>query len=169
MVPGFPKTRVTNHYQIAYVTTDIDRAVKLFCNEYHIPSFLVWKDVTIEVKTPRGSGPFTIHVAFVWVGTIQYEIIQPVSGPVDLYWDYLPRAGFGLVFHHFAYEFIGERDEWLRFRESLGADRVFAIEGPSDYRVQFVYTDERERLGHYHEYAWFGPGGQAEHAPIPRY
>jgi Glyoxalase/Bleomycin resistance protein/Dioxygenase superfamily len=169
MTAGFPKTRVTNHYQIAYVTTDIDRAVEVFRDKYGIPSFLVWKDVTIEVKTPRGSGPFTIHVAFVWVGTVQYEIIQPVAGPVGLYWDVLPKEGFGLVFHHLAYQFIGEREEWLRFRASLGEQRVFAIEGPADYQVQFVYTDDREWLGHYSEYTWFGPGGQDGHAAIPKY
>tara|TARA_A100001391_G_scaffold160929_3_gene119717 strand:- start:2770 stop:3279 length:510 start_codon:yes stop_codon:yes gene_type:complete len=166
---GFPDTRVTNNFQVAYVTTDIDRAVAVFRERFGIPDMLVWRDVSIDVTTPTGAGTSVMSVAFAWVGDLMYEVIEPISGPVDFYRQHLQGDGFQIAFHHLGFEIVGERDDWERFRDEVSASRTLPVTGPADYPIQFIYSDETAVLGHYHEYVWFGPGGKESMADIPRY
>ena len=68
----------------------------------------------VQGSTPRGHDRGarlqTQKLAFIWVGDLQYELIQPISGAVDVYRDALP-ADDGLQFHHICMR-VGDWDEF---------------------------------------------------------
>ena len=101
----------------------------------------------MPVTTPAGEGHAVLKIALGWVGPVQYELIEPVSGFVDHYRealapDHMPR------FHH-----VG-----MRTRDWDGLQRVIAdsglpfVFGGQTPETRFTYIDARPLLGHYLEY-----------------
>jgi hypothetical protein len=139
---------IGRHYQNAYITRDIDRALDQFrqrTGRADLTSF----EVSVPVTTPQGQGIATNKLAFIWEGGLQYELIQPVSGMVDVYADALP-AGDALTFHHSATRI----SDWDPFRAKVDAEgwRI-VLEGDTG-GLKFLYLDARDFLGHYLEYVW---------------
>jgi hypothetical protein len=136
------------HFQNAYVTRDIGKAIAAFKARANIRKLLEFTPTT-EVMTPTGRGMQTNKLAFIWVGDLQYELIEPVSGKVDLYRDALP-TGDGPKFHHICMRV----DNWDDFRARVDKQPYpVVLEGGSD-ALKFLYLDAREFLGHYLEYTW---------------
>jgi hypothetical protein len=141
-----------HHYQNAYVTRDIDRALARFAartGRSDLASF----EIEVEAATPHGSGPARMKLALFWIDDLQYELIQPIAGMVHVYEEGL---GDGDVprFHHVA----ARVDEWAPFREEV--DRLglpVVREGASGEGLKYVYLDQRDLLGHYVEYVWADP------------
>jgi hypothetical protein len=141
-----------NHYQNAYVTRDLDQALGLFRTQHGVDDFRRFES-TIEVKTPAGRGKATMKVGLAWVGNLQYELIEPVAGLVDVYRQDLPDH-YPLRFHHICMRV----HDWSEFRAQLDRDqRPVVLEGGTEGHLQFVYVDARESLGHYLEYCWASP------------
>lgn len=149
-----------HQFQNAYVTRDAAGAMARLKAGMAVrqESFV---QVPTEVWTPRGSGPMECRLGFLWVEDTQYELIEPVSGVVDIYRDALP-ADDGLVFHHIC----NRIDDWADFRARV--DRQpwpVVLEGHSG-PLNFLYLDARATLGHYLEYicmpdaVWAGMGGR---------
>lgn len=139
------------HYQNAYVTRDVDKAIEGFRARGDIvegASFMA----EVEVDTPAGRGKLANKLAFLWINGIQYELIEPVSGLVDIYREALPDDDT-LRFHHICMR-IDDLDEYQRVRQAQTLPIV--QEGGSD-RLKFFYTDARSILGHYIEYVWMTP------------
>lgn len=138
-----------NHYQNAYVTQDLEQALAIFRDRYGYTDFRHF-DVQFELNTAAGRGTAAVKLALGWVGNLQYEIIQPVSGLVDVY-----REGVSdqhlLHFHHACMRV----SDWDRFRAEL--DQPVVISGGTPGHLQFVYVDARDTLGHYLEYCWMTP------------
>src|ERR1700733_8627592 len=86
------------HFQNAYVTRDVDKWVRALQERGKVDRVLTYEGST-QVRTVDGVGTQTNKLAFVWIGDLQYELIQPVSGSVKLYADALP-ADDSLQFHH---------------------------------------------------------------------
>jgi hypothetical protein len=142
-----------NHYQNAYVTRDLDRALVLFRTEFGIEDFKQI-EASVEVRTPAGRGTATLRLALGWTGSLQYELIQPLSGLVDVYKEALPDQEL-LRFHHVC---MRVHDDWPRFRAELDRQkRPVVLEGGSEGHLQFVYVDARDSLGHFLEYCWMTP------------
>ncbi len=142
------------HYQNAYVTHDLDKAMGLAGRRFGVTDFLVF-DPEMAVRTPDGDRPQSIRCAMGWSGGLQIELIQPVSGHVGPYRDVLPAdpADFTPRFHHIAVR----RDDLGAMREEierLGFPLAFEGEVPG---LVFVYLDAREALGHYLGFVWAGP------------
>lgn len=136
------------HYQNAYVTRDIDKAIKRFEARADVRT-LIQFDNTTEVITPDGPRTLTSRLAFIWVGNLQYELIQPVSGAGDLYRAAL-REDDALGFHHICMRV----DDWDGFRARVDQQSLpIVLEGGGD-ALKFLYLDAREFLGHYLEYTW---------------
>ncbi|MFT5482813.1 MAG: hypothetical protein ACI9GW_001467 [Halieaceae bacterium] len=139
------------HFQNAYITRDIEKTLQSFrdrCGTENVRSF----EVEVEVSTPKGQGKAIIKLAFIWVNNLQYELIEPVSGQVNIYKDDLPDDD-SLKFHHVCMRV----DDWDDFRsriEEMGYPIV--LEGSSD-QLKYVYLDARDFLGHYLEYTWMSP------------
>ena len=138
---------LTNHYQNAYVTGDIDRAVALLEEEFGAVGKTMRIDVTQTFKTAGGDGEGVLKLAFIQVGRLQYELIEPVSGNVAIYKDaVLPDQP--MRFHHVAMR-ADDVDAVRAEAEKHGRKVVLAGESGA---VRFLYVDARDALGHYLEY-----------------
>jgi hypothetical protein len=136
------------HYQNAYITRDIDKAVASFRSRADVADARVF-EAAVEVQTPVGRGMAVSKLCFIWINNLQYELIQPVSGLVDIYRDALP-ADDSLKFHHICMRV----DNWQEFRARVPQQRLpVVLEGGSEH-LRFLYLDAREFIGHYLEYVW---------------
>ena len=137
-----------HHYQNAYITRDIDKWVKEFGAKAKIDRQLSFEGTT-SVTTVNGSGTQTSKLAFLWVGDMQYELIQPVGGDNALYTDALP-ADDSLKFHHICMRV----PDWDDFRARVDKQPFpVVLEGGGEL-LRFLYLDARPFLGHYLEYTW---------------
>ncbi|MFT4247615.1 MAG: VOC family protein [Pseudomonas sp.] len=136
------------HYQNAYVTRDIDRAVADFRARADVRTVIQF-DNTSEVTTPKGRESLVSRLAFIWVGNLQYELIQPVSGAEDLYASAL-RADDTPAFHHICMRV----DDWDSFRARVDRQSLPVVLEGGNESLRFLYLDAREFLGHYLEYTW---------------
>jgi hypothetical protein len=144
------------HYQNAYVTHDLDRAMERVSDRYGVGDWIVFEPDMI-LKTPAGEKPSKVRAALAWAGGLQLELIQPVSGHLDHYLPFLPadRTDPSPRFHHMAVR----RDDEAAMRqeiERLGLPLAFEGAVPG---LVFIYLDARESLGHFFEYVWATPEG----------
>jgi hypothetical protein len=136
------------HYQNAYVTRNIDKAVERVTARADARSVVTF-EATTEVLTAVGRRPHHIKLAFVWIGDLQYEFIEPVAEAVPMFApmlldDDLPR------FHHSC----ARVDDWEDFRRRVDEQPYpVVIEGEGN-DLKFLFLDTRELLGHYLEYTW---------------
>lgn len=142
-----------NIWQIAYVTTDLDRGMEALRNDFGVEN-------CTEVPSAgatflRGDEPVEWEARFAMGarGGVILEVIEPVGGEVDFYRRFLPGDGSAaLRFHHMA-TFIPTGDEaWSALTDVLD-DAGLAV----DYtmvipdRVRAGYVDTTGRLGHFLE------------------
>jgi hypothetical protein len=146
------------YYQNAYVTRDLDKAIQTLSELHDVGGF--WPiEADFVLKTVDGEKSARMRVALGWVGNLQIELIQPVSGFTEIYSAYLPEdpADASPRHHHVAVR----RDDLDAMRAEvarLDAPVVFEGEGPG---IQYVLVDARKSLGHYLEYVWATPEGRA--------
>jgi Glyoxalase/Bleomycin resistance protein/Dioxygenase superfamily len=145
------------HMQNAYVTHDVDRAAEMVASRFGIKTFDRFEPVMV-VKTLHGERPLTVRVASAWVGGLNIELIEPVSGYVDHYVSLLPKDPTDAVprFHHMSFR----RDNEAAMREEIARLGLpLAFEGPLAIKnsipsLIFIYLDARATLGHYVEFTW---------------
>jgi len=150
------------HHQNAYVTHDVDAAVEMLASQYGIEKFERFEPKMV-VRTPEGEKPLCTRVASTWVGGLNIELIEPVSGYVDHYLTLLPQDRRDPVprFHHMSFR----RDDEAAMREEIARLGLpLAFEGPAAFegyipKLTFIYLDARASLGHYIEYTWKSPEG----------
>jgi len=136
------------HYQNAYVTRDIEKWIKKFGEHAKVDRQSRWEG-TNPVRTVNGAVTQTNKLAFLWVGDMQYELIQPVAGDVAMYADELPEDD-GLKFHHICMRV----PDWDDFRARVDKQPYpVVLEGGNEF-LRFLYLDARPFLGHYLEYTW---------------
>ncbi len=139
------------HYQMAYITRDIEKAIATFRARAGVENVMRYEG-PVEITTPKGKGTAVNKLAFIWVDGTQYELIQPVSGLGEIYSDELP-ADDSMKFHHICMRV----DDWDSFRANVEKQGYpIAIEGGGD-ALKFLYLDARDFLGHYLEYVWMTP------------
>lgn len=144
------------HYQNAYVTHDLGRAMELISARYGVTDYLTF-DPEMAVQTASGEQMQKVKVAATWVGGLQIELIEPVSGFIDPFLAYLPADKSDAVprFHHISLR--RESLEEIRAEcDQLGLPLV--CEGGIPDLV-FRYLDARGTLGHYLEYVWASDAG----------
>jgi hypothetical protein len=142
-----------NIWQIAYVTTDLDRGIELLRERFGI-------EHCVEVPTDgatflRGDEPaaWDVRIAMGARGGPIVELIEPVGGEVDFYRRSLPDDGsFGFGLHHLATFMPLGDPAWaslseLRARHGLGVDYTVLIPD----RVRAGYVDTTGLLGHWLE------------------
>jgi catechol 2,3-dioxygenase-like lactoylglutathione lyase family enzyme len=144
---------IGRHYQNAYVTRDVDKAVTSFRRHADVRTVMEI-ETPVQVWTPRGEGTGVQKLAFVWVEDLNYELIQPKEGDVlAIYRDALP-ADDGLAFHHVCHRV----DDWDAAMAKIAAQPFpIVLKGGTPGLLQFAYTDTRPWLGHYTEYVWMVP------------
>jgi hypothetical protein len=143
---------IGRHYQNAYVTRNLDRAVAGF-RQHTNPRLVIETEVEVALWTPQGEGTGVQKLAFVWVDDLNYELIEPQAGPgaVDvlaIYRDALP-ADDSLQFHHVCHRV----DDWDELQAHIAANPFpVVLRGGAPGVLQFCYVDTRPWLGHYTEY-----------------
>jgi hypothetical protein len=134
---------LAEHFQMAYATTDIDRACQLFSAQLGIRKFS-------RMEGPLKAGGH-IRTELAWVGSIMYELIC-ASGPgSELYMDRLPPGGgFALKHHHLGF-LLRNRQQWdvmMARAQQLGWPIPYYNDNPL---VEVCFVDATD-LGHYLEY-----------------
>lgn len=154
------------HSQIAYVTNDIEAAVRLFQEQFDIPGFLQFVG---EGHGPDGSAQ-KLNMALTRVGGVEIELIEPIGEAMPLFGQ-LADLGPALVVrhHHVAIRIDGPQENWEAHLASLDrAIHPVVFTGDIGDQMHFVYTDERATVGHYVEHIWLSPEFQARmHTQIP--
>lgn len=145
-----------NHFQNAYVTHDLDRAMRLIDDRFGKVDWIVF-DPEMVLQTPDGPRDSAVRAALGWKDGLQLELIQPVSGFLDHYLSALPadRSDPTPRFHHIAVR----RDDEAAMRaeiEQLGFPVLFESSVPG---LVFIYLDASATLGHAFEYIWATPEG----------
>ena len=143
------------HFQNAYVTRDIEKGIASFRDRADVQDAHSF-EVGSAVWTPGGSGVAVNKLCFIWIGDLQYELIQPVSGPVSMYTDALPDDD-SLRFHHICMRV----PEWEGFRARVEAQRYPVVYEGNTGATRFLYLDARAFLGHYLEYVYMDDEGWA--------
>jgi len=89
-------------FQIGYVVPNLDAALAHLNTKLGAPRFMVLREIIVENGWFRGSqAPINHSMAFGYVGDVQFEIIEPVSGK-STYSEFLERVPEGGV-HHLGY------------------------------------------------------------------
>ena len=85
-----------DHFQIGYVTNDVDRAAEVFRTRFGVRAFRA-NDNDVE-----GGGRIAVRSA--WIGGMMYEICCGSGPGMEVYSDPAPPGGaFILKLHHFGY------------------------------------------------------------------
>ncbi len=152
-----------NVFQIAYVTNDLRRAVSVFHSEEGVEQLAIFDDFTLDIEGGRTA---VINVALGYVGETQLEIIEPVSGEVDLYRTWLPEE-FALRHHHFCHRLDSvEELEALQAKYEQGGYAIPLSASLGETRL--FYADTTAVLDHYQEYAWIDSEAEQFMATLPR-
>lgn len=137
-------------YQIGYVCDDIAEGIAQFRGRgmTHEPHII---EVDQPVDSPQGEVVNTLKLCFIWIGDMQYELIQPVTDPLGIYAN-APANGGPLRFHQVCFRVA----DWAKFRARVDRqDLPVVMEwAPKGDGLKFLYLDGRDRFGHYLEYTW---------------
>ena len=148
--------RLRGHYQNAYVTHDLQKAMDMLSSRFGLKDFITF-DPEMIVKTQAGDQPQRVAVAAAWAGGLQYELIQPVSGFLEPFLEYLPRDESDATprLHHVSLR----RESTAEIEAEIAAmDLPLVCQGGIP-DLQFTYLDARPYLGHYLEYVWASEAG----------
>jgi hypothetical protein len=150
--------------QIAWVTGDIDATEKFLSVGFGAGNWTRMNDIHFapEDCTLRGEpADFTIHVSIVYVGDMQLEVIQPVSG-TSIYSEFLAKNGPGL--HHVCFD-VEDMTEALAGVAELGLT-VHQQGSMMGGAMDFAYVDGTAAGAPYIELARIGDDMKAIFASI---
>ncbi len=139
-----------HHYQNAYICDDIEAAIAEFHTRAEFGDVKPF-DVEQQIWTPDGMKRVATRLAFIWIGDLQYELIQVIADESGVYGNYKDNGGI-MHFHHICMRV----DDWDVFREAVSKqDLPVVLEraGEGDL-LKFLYLDGRSVFGHYLEYVW---------------
>ena len=155
--------------QVAYVTSDLDRALAVFRDDYDVPSFHVFANDTPGLVQSDGA---RLRIALALVGGVEIELIEPQGDSAPLFSQALPGDGsFAIRFHHVAIRIDGTLADFEAHMASLDPARHPVVwHGAMGDVLRYAYTDERAALGHFVEHVWMHPDLRAQLAGvIPAY
>lgn len=139
-----------HHYQNAYICDDIQAAIADFRTHAEFGDVRPF-DIEQELRTPDGMKRIASRLAFIWIGDLQYELIQIIADETGIYSNFKDNGG-DLHFHHVCMRVPA----WEPFRESVRKqDLPVVLERANEGDLlKFLYLDGRAFCGHYLEYVW---------------
>jgi Glyoxalase/Bleomycin resistance protein/Dioxygenase superfamily len=139
--------------QTAYVTTDMDRALAVFRDQYGVPSFYVFANNAPGLVQSDGA---QLKIALAVVGGVEIELIEPIGDTAPMFSAVLPSDGsFAIRFHHVACRIAGDLSDFETHMASIDPEKHPVIwSGSMGEVMRYAYTDERAFLGHYVEHVW---------------
>ena len=158
-------TSLDNCFQIAYVTNDFERALGELESRFGLAGMLRTDPLIVELDAGTRA---QLRHAVGYVGALQFEVVQPVAGAVEVFTRGLPAGGFHLALHHVCVDVATEAE----FEAALARHRAngteILFEGRRVGRSRFAFADTRAQLGHMIEILHATPEGRAARAGIPR-
>jgi hypothetical protein len=148
-----------NVMQLAYVTEDLATAVDYFEKTLGtVKARTTYKSSMGGVVVVDGATAqeWVIDVAMVNAGATNFELIQPISGSVELYRAAI-RPGVPASFHHVGYR-IPDFDEATEIITASG--KTWSQYGQLAGALRFGYVDMTAELGHYVEFMDLDAGGE---------
>lgn len=145
--------------QIAWVTADIDATEKYLSAGFGAGNWTRMNDIHFapEDCTLRGEpADFVIHVSIVYLGDMQLEVIQPVSG-TSIYSEFLEKNGPGL--HHLCFD-VEDMGAALAGAAELGLP-IHQAGSMMGGAMDFAYVDGTSHGVPYLELARIGPDMRA--------
>src|SRR5687768_9620029 len=138
-----------HHYQNAYIVDDIEAAIAQFHTRAEFGDVRPF-EVEQQLWTPAGMKKVATKLAFIWIGDLQYELIEVVDDETGIYANWKDNGG-SLHFHHVCMRV----PEWKPFRAAVERqDLPVVLERAGDDSLKFLYLDGRAFCGHYLEYTW---------------
>lgn len=104
--------------QLGVVVENAKKAMDAFCQMFSVPEEYT---VLLHVKEGQNGSRFTADFGWVNYCGIQFEFIQPISGDLGTYGDFLKQTGGGI--HHIAFTSQSPAALLAAFREE-GANEV---------------------------------------------
>lgn len=137
-------------YQLGYVCDSLEEGIAQFRGRgmTHEPHII---EVDQPVNSPQGEVINKLRICFIWIGDVQYELIQAVTDPLGIYAN-APSNGAPIRFHQVCYRV---RD-WEDFRKRVDQQDLPVVmeRDMGEGMVKFLYLDARAKFGHYLEYTW---------------
>jgi hypothetical protein len=140
-----------DHFQVAYVTTDLARACEVLGKRYGLKDYKF-----MEGEMPSGDGYLRVGIG--WAGATMYELIQAEGKGGEFYTKRLPAEGFAIRHHHLGY-FIETKAAWDALEARIareGWSVPFRGEMPGFLNAVYIEAPELE---HYLEYIYCEPAG----------
>jgi hypothetical protein len=146
-------------FQLSYVAKDRNTGVAFASSKLGIDNFFLF-DAKAPVLSRGVMQELVLRVAVANLGTHQFEIIEPVSGPIWIYTDGFDLNRQALTLHHVGVAVVGPFAAWQETIAKLRADgdEIVQMSGaPVGARPSacFAYVDNRRTLGHFTEYLWW--------------
>jgi hypothetical protein len=145
-VPTFNPERsllLNDHFQLGYVTNNIDRAVAVFRERFGVTKFR-----ENDADLPDGR---QIRSRSAWIGSMMYEILCAAGRGFELYTDWVPGPEFQLRLHHFGY-LVRDDASWLALEKQIAqGEWTLSQRGDHPNFVKTCYVHAPE-LGHYLEF-----------------
>lgn len=149
------------HFQLAYVTHDLESAQSVMADHFGITRWEVLDLAALDHQSPA------LRIANAYVGGRMVELIEVNPDVESLYSAWLPQDGAVVRFHHLGF-LIADADEYAQARQHL-IDRGYAMasEGSFGDILDFFYADTSAALGHYYEVIRLKPAGQDFFQHVP--
>ncbi len=133
-----------DHFQIGYVTNDLERAAEIFRSRFGIAEFR-----HNDAELPGGA---KVGTRTVWIGATMYEIACGSGPGMEAFSRYAPPGGdFVLRFHHLGY-CVPDEAGWAAMEREVarqGWELLKPSDTPGYVRACFVLVAE---LGHLVEF-----------------
>lgn len=146
MVPHSQSSLFEGVFQVAYVVHDLQAAQRFFKETLGGPRFFVIEQIAFKKYTYRSQpAECRQHVAFGYVGTMQIELMQPLSGE-NRATEFLRQRGQGV--HHLGIQ-VADLDRAVYDMTEQGF--VLVESGVAGQSTRFAFFDTRAASGTYLE------------------
>ena len=134
------RVKLPNLGQIGVVVKDLDKTMEYYTSTFGIGP---WRVVELDYREAvRGKkSPFKARLAFADLGTVELELIQPISGK-SIYSEFLDEGREGL--HHLGFYVTDE--EKARIIADLAEEEINVTQGAKMPSGSYAYLDT-DRIG----------------------
>ena len=147
------------HFQMAYVTNDLDQARALFRDRLGI------RDCAVLEGEMAGGG--YIRAEFAWVGTLMYELIHATGPGSEIFSGHLPPTDDFIVKHHHLGYLVQNQAQWDAVQGNAERNNLQTVGHSSNSLVDVCFVHLPE-CGHYLEYLFATEAGIAFFENVPR-
>jgi catechol 2,3-dioxygenase-like lactoylglutathione lyase family enzyme len=150
-------------FQIAYVVPDIHDAIRFFKEKLGVPTFMLKEDIRVQEQTYRGEpGEYRQSIAFGFLGQMQIELIQPLSG-TSTYSEFLETNPKGGVQH------LGILvDDYNAGVTAMEGQGFTLVQSGRNGETRFGYFDVNHPIGTLMEVVYLAPQERAGYERMKR-